>query len=498
MNDFFISAMLLGALSTGDGQPFWATANRYGLMPDNGFALGVVDFRRPLNGSADAGIGNGEAASLRGGFEWQAGVSLACALESRDGGVSAVPAIDELYGGIRWKALRLDAGMMHREREFLGSDPSLGSISSTEGHVIESNNARTLPGYRLVLEPWYIPYTRKHLSISGVWGDYLTTDSRYMQDALVHRLRGYLRYDIVPGLYAQLGLDHYTLWAGSNQTGGKMDASFKNYFRIVSFSDGSAEDSVLDKMNKLGDHGGSEQLRIGWERDGRGITFQYEKPYADKGSMKHYNLPDGIYSLNYSFADKDRWVSDIMLDFHYTKWQSGTIQVSKHDDQGNLLPPDQRPKGTVVGGDNYFKNGDYKSGWTHYGRGICAPLFFTGYGPDGVWTIRSNRHKAVNLGLSGKFFREYPYRLMLTAGEYYGTYHEPYIAPSSWGSGWKWWKKNTIDKGLFQFSAGLDGAVRIKSGRLPGRLSLTYGIYADFGKVLPHNVGAVAGISIAL
>ena len=200
MNDFFISAMLLGALSTGDGQPFWATANRYGLMPDNGFALGVVDFRRPLNGSADAGIGNGEAASLRSGFEWQAGVSLACALESRDGGVSAVPAIDELYGGIRWKSLRLDAGMMHREREFLGSDPSLGSISSTEGHVIESNNARSLPGYRLTLEPWYIPYTRKHLSISGVWGDYLTTDSRYMQDALVHRLRGYLRYDIVPGL----------------------------------------------------------------------------------------------------------------------------------------------------------------------------------------------------------------------------------------------------------------------------------------------------------
>ena len=489
--------MLLGALSSGDGLPFWATANRYGLMPDYGFTLGVVEARHDFE-AADAGVGNGAAVALRKGFEWQGGISLACALESKDGRISAVPAIDELYGGIRWKPLRLDLGMMHRQSEFMGSDKALGSISSTGGHLIESNNARTMPGYRLVLEPWYIPYTRKHLSISGVWADYLTTDSRYMQDALVHRLRGYLRYDIVPGLYVQAGLDHYALWAGSNPVGGKMDASLKNYFRIITAQGGTSDDSVWDKMYKLGDQGGAEQLRIGWEREGSSITFQYEKPYSDKSSMKHYNIPDGVYSLNYSFADKDRWLSDIMLDFHYTKWQSGTIQVSNYDDQGNLLPPDQRPKGTVVGGDNYFKNGDYRSGWTHYGRAICAPLFFTGFDPDGVWSIRCTRYRAVHLGLSGKFFRSYPYRLMLTAGEYYGTYHEPYIAPSSWGSGWKWWQKNTIDKGLFQFSAGLDGSIRIKAPRLPGRLSVIYGIYADFGKVLQHNVAATAGVSFAL
>lgn len=486
--------MLLGALSSGDGLPFWATSNRYGIVPDNGFALGVVEARRPFT-AGDAGIGNGAAVALRNGFEWQGGVSLACALESRDGGVSAVPVIDELYGGIRWKALRLDAGMMHRTREFLGSDPALGSISSTEGHVIESNNARTMPGYRLVLEPWYVPYTRKHLSISGVWGDYLTTDSRYMQDALTHRLRAYLRYDIAAGFYVQAGLDHYTLWAGSNPNVGKMEVNLKNYFRIATGQSGTAEHSILDQQNKLGDHGGAEQIRIGWDGDGRSITFQYEKPYADKGSMKHYNIPDGIYSLNFSFADKDRWLSDIMLDFHYTKWQSGTIQKSDYDDQGNLLPPDQRPKGTVVGGDNYFNNREYMSGWTHYGRAICAPLFFTGMGPGDVISVRNNRHKAVHLGLSGKFFRTYPYRLMLTAGEYFGTYREPYLPPSSWTSGWKWWQKNTIDKGLFQFSAGLDGSVRIKAERLPGRLSAIYGIYADFGRLLEHNVAATAGIS---
>ena len=505
--------MLLGALSSGDGLPFWATSNRYGLMPDNGFALAVVDARRPYeirrdsfvaqrapwNDGCDAGIGNGAEAALRQGFEWQCGVSLAAALEGKDGGVKAMPVLDELYGGIRWKPLRFDAGMMHRSREFLGADPLLGSLSSTEGHVVESNNARTMPGFRFSLEPWYVPYTRKHLSVSGVWGDYLTTDSRYMQDALVHRLRAYLRYDIVPGLYVQAGIDHYALWGGSNPEKGSMPVTFANYFRIATGRSGVAGSSnLIDQQNTLGDHGGAEQLRIGWEREGRSITFQWEKPYADKSGMRMDNFPDGIYTLHYSLAGKDCWLSDILLEAHYTMWQSGTVQQKETDDEGNLLPYEEWSKLNVVGGDDYFNNREYKSGWTHYRRGICAPLFFTGPYLEGIPGFENNRYKALHLGLGGKFFRKSPYRLMLTAGEYYGTYRQPYLPPSSLRSGWNWWEKNTIDKGLFQFSAGLDGSVKLKAGRLPFAMSVIYGLYADFGKLLQHNVAATAGIRINL
>ncbi|MBO6045056.1 MAG: hypothetical protein J6P69_04305, partial [Bacteroidales bacterium] len=53
MNDFFFSLMLLGALSGGPGQPlpFWATANQWGLMPENQGGLALVQARTEFDSS---------------------------------------------------------------------------------------------------------------------------------------------------------------------------------------------------------------------------------------------------------------------------------------------------------------------------------------------------------------------------------------------------------------------------------------------------------------
>ena len=491
MNDFFVSAMLLGALSSGDGRPFWATANQNGLMPQYGISLAMVNAKGGNFAGSRVGMAREDASRA---FRWQSGVSLAAALEAKDGSLKVLPVLDELYGGIRWKQLGLDAGMMHREREFLGSCEALGSLSVSEGHVVESNNARSMPGYRLVLEPLAIPWTGGRLSISGVWGDYATLDNRFMDGALVHRLRGYLRYDITSNLFVQLGLDHYAVWGGSNKEMGSMPVSFKNYLRIATGRGGTAENSLMDRQNTLGDHGGAEQLRLGWKNPGKGygIVFQWEKPYADKSGMRMDNFPDGIYTLHFSFDDKDRWVSDILLEAHYTMWQSGTIQEKLEDEEGNLLPPEERAKLKVNGGDNYFNNDAYRSGWTHFGRGICAPLFYAGINPRfGERAIRSNRYKALHLGIGGKLLRKAPYRLMLTAGEHYGTYAYPYVGESSWMSGLHWWELGKKDEGLFQFSGAFSGLVPIKGG-----FAVNYGLYADFGKVLSHNLGLSLGCSM--
>ena len=42
MNDFILSLMLMGALSTGESLPFWMTSNQYGLMPEHNGALALV------------------------------------------------------------------------------------------------------------------------------------------------------------------------------------------------------------------------------------------------------------------------------------------------------------------------------------------------------------------------------------------------------------------------------------------------------------------------
>lgn len=346
MNDFFVSAMLLGALSTGGTLPFWAVSNQGGIMPDNNGALAVIQAYKTFDETKT--------------FQWQAGVSLAANWQPNDPlnpeSSPFHPMVDELYAGARWNVLRADLGMMHREREFLGADKNLGSLSVNEGHIIESNNSRAMPGYKLVLEPWAIPFTGKHVLISGVWGDYKTIDDRYMKDALVHRLQAYLTYDSRNHFYVRIGLDHYALWGGTGPKGQTMDINFKNYLRICTGRSAGSDGTISDQINCLGDHGGAEELRMGWRYDDFDVTFQYEKPYSDKSGMRFNNLPDGAYTLHFSLKDKDRWVSDVLAEFHYTMWQSGAKHEAETDADGNVIP--WHPGFNIFGGDNYFTNGE--------------------------------------------------------------------------------------------------------------------------------------------
>ena len=101
--------------------------------------------------------------------------------------------VDELYGSIKWKPFTLDVGIKHRDNDFMGASYSLGSLSVTGGHLVETGNARSMPGYLVSMDPVAVPLTRKHLWIYGAYGDFATTDNRYVKDALVHRTRIGLR-----------------------------------------------------------------------------------------------------------------------------------------------------------------------------------------------------------------------------------------------------------------------------------------------------------------
>ena len=485
MNDFFFSMMLLGALSTGGSMPFWAVSNQNGVMPANSGALALVQAYKPFDETKT--------------FQWEAGASLAGTWQPvapEDPSSSPIHAmVDELYAGARWKVLRADVGMMHREREFLGSDPRLGSLSVTEGHIIESNNARTMPGIKLTLEPWAIPFTNDKLWIQGIWADYKTLDqNRYVKGALVHRVNGFMRWDVTKRFYVQFGLDHYALWGGTPpESAIPVKVTFGNYIRIATGRSAGADGSKSDQMNVLGDHGGAERLRMGWRGDAYDITFQWEKPYADKSGMRFNNIPDGVYTLQWSLKEKNRWVSDALLEFHYTMWQSGTLHEDECDENGNQINWHEHKTLNIFGGDSYFTNGEYRSGWTHFGRGICGPLFFTG-SRGGVRQVVNNRYKAVHAGVSGKLFRFAPYRLMLTFSDNYGTYYDPYVpGPTTWGTGWNWWEPNTIDKGLKQFSAAFTGYVPFEITN-HSTIDMVYGVYADFGKVLTNNFGVTIGV----
>ena len=467
MNDFFITLLLLGTMSGGPVLPFWAQAGQYGRMPDSSGGMVLVQVQKPFDDSRD--------------FQWSWGVGLTY-------NTSSSVYVDEYYLSGRWKALTLDAGLKHREMDFMGASSSLGPLSVTGGHLIESGNTRAIPGYRLSLAPVDIPFTNGHLALYGFWGDFKTLDKRWVQGALVHRGELFLLARIGEHLEVHAGLDHYALWGGVS-----MDANWDNYWRVVTGSHASPNGSRSDQINVIGDHGGSECFKFKWSEDAWSLLFQHDIPYNDRSGMRFNNFPDGVNTLHFSWAQKDRWISDILYEFHYTRNQSGPLHEKETDAEGNVIPWHRGMH--IAGGDNYFNNGEYKSGWTYYGRTIGLSLFFPTGTLNGSWNpsnlvlgIENNRIRAHHMGLSGQLFRRMPYKLMLTYSQNYGTFTKPYAGESAWGKPWGTVKETP----LWQLSTALIGEVPAPFGL--GWMHLAYGIYADYGQVLPSQFGATLGI----
>ena len=476
MYDFFATLMLLGALSSSGSLPFWATAGQYGLMPEASGTLALVQARTAFN-EADT-------------FQWRWGVSLAACTYNDDldpGSSPWHPMVDELYFSARWKALTLDVGQKRRTLDFMAADPSLGSLSVTGGHIMESGNARAMPGYLITLDPVAVPLTNHHLWLYGAFGDFATQDLRFVAGALVHRTQVGLRGDIGDRLRLHFLLDHYAMWGGTHPEHASMPVSLENYLRVLFGRPAGAVGAMTDQLNVIGDQRGGELLKAEYLGDGWTLTAQHDIPYDDGSGMGLQSFPDGVNTLSFSWKDKDRWVSDIVYEYHYTMYQSGPINRER---DGDLFPD-----GKTTGGDDYFNNGEYRSGWTHFGRPIGEPLFFPVGTRAGSWSpalvtkgVENNRLKAHHIGLSGKLFCSWPYRLMLTWSRDYGTYWVPYKGESAWAKPW-----GTVhETPLHQCSACFNGL----TGPLFGLAGLTgsYGVYADWGEVLPRSFGAMLGL----
>lgn len=475
MNDFGLSLMLLGALSSSPQVPFWATANRHDLMPRSSGATALLDLR-----TSGSGAGN---------LSWSAAASLALRSDSYAGG-DFFPA--ELYGSLGWKALSLDIGIRHREKDFLASSPLLGSVSSTSGNVAMSGNARSMPGAALNLSPVDIPFTGGRLRLSGSFGDYVTTDNRIMKGALVHNTRIYLlggfgRFEL------KAGLDHYAMWGGENGTH-VMPVTLANYLRVVSGRAAGMDGTKSDRMNVIGNQFGAESISIGYDGDGWKAEFRHDIPYDDKSGMKFQNFPDGVNTLGFSFDDQERWVSTVVYEFHYTRYQSGPIHDREVDGHGD--PIEWNPSLNFIGGDNYYNHGEYRSGWTHYGRCFGNPFFFAKGTRSGSWSpelcegIENNRLRAHHIGVSGMLFRRYPYKLMLSYVQCYGIYSAPYEGPSAWGRAWG----SVREVPARQFCSALQCVIPLaRTG-----LSLLPEVYYDHGEVLPGGPGVSLGIRWSL
>jgi len=480
LDGLIVSLLLLGAGSSSGELPFWATANQFGLMPQYNGAMARLNAHTEFDESKT--------------FQWRAGLSYAgnAQVENGNGTLCGAGILDEFYGSCRWKMFTVDLGIKHRDRDFLAAgDDALGSLSATSGNLAWSSNTRSLPGYSITLSPLAVPFTGGHFCIYGRYGDYKMLDTRYVQGALLHNMQVGLLFHIGERLDFRLALDHYAYWGGVNPTEGEMPVTFENYLRMATGRSAaqSSNADARDKVNVLGDQRGAELLRFDWRGDGWTATFQHDIPYDDGSGMGFQNFPDGVNTLHFGWNDKNRWVSDILCEYGYTLWQSGTW----HDDlvDGKIV---------VLGGlDNYFNHEGYQSGWTYFGRTIGLPLFYPKGTRDGSWRqggltlgVENNRFSFWHFGISGRLFRTAPYKLLFTMSSNYGTYPEPYDGESQRYRQWGTVRETPVR----QFSSAFAGEVPAAFGL--ERITLHYGLYADFGKVLRNCFGATLGIGVKI
>lgn len=469
MNDFFISLLLVGALSNAGSMPFWSYANQFDVMPRTSGCSAILQAGMPYDESHT--------------FQFHWGLSAGIRYDSFDR-----PAFlpDEGYAGFRWKKLDFDLGIKRPTMDFMGSSPALGSISATGGNLIFSGNSHSMPGYCITIRPIDIPFTKGHLQIDGKFADYIMPDLRFEEKALAHNTAVDLIGN-VGNFSIRIGLDHWSMWDGSG---------IGNYFRMLVGRSAGEDGTKSDRMNVIGNHLGAEKISISYKGKGWKAELRHDIPYDDKSGMIFRNFPDGVNTLNLSFDDKNRWVSDIAYEFHYTMYQSGPIHDSEVDEDGNPRP--WEPGLNYTGMDNYFNNGGFPSGWTLFGMTIGTPLFFPKGTRDGSWCggtaptkgVENNRIKAHHLGLSGKLFKRIPYRLMATYSLCHGLYSTPYAGDSAQGKPWG----SVNETPLRQFSAGITVEVPI----LRSGITLFPGIYFDHGEVLKQSFAATLGVKLDL
>lgn len=453
------------SIGTGDYLSFWQRTYEGGYMPYT------------FSGLATAGTGVSYYADN--GLYFEAGTHLVGSYvtdkNAREDKISGL--VDRLYVSGGWKMIHLDVGMKPRIRE-------LGDLSLTGGNITYSGYARNFPGINLWTD--WIYFEKGHwFGIRGNFAHYELMDNRWTQRTMVHNKSLAFKFALGRKVDLEVGLDHWAQWGGVSRDLGQRPSSFKDFVRVVFARQGGADATASDQQNALGNHLGREYVRLKWKAEPFDMTFQYDMPFEDgRGMVKIQNAPDGVYTLMFSFRDRKALVTDLLYEYVHTTWQSGDVhdrpateeEMTGSYDNAYWQDPDDFYYGRIVigGKDNYFNNGEYKSGWTNHGQTIGLPLLLPNApGEDGVTMgVVNNRVRAHHIGVKGNLWK-IPYSFRSTLSSNWGKFHN--------ASG------SIFETKPWQLSLALE----VELGRQVTDLPLTFamGVYGDVGELYQNSVG---------
>ena len=419
-------AQVTGA--TGDHNPLWLNANKYGLSSlkkGNGYVR--VGAFRSLDNDADRE------------WRWGAGADIAVA-----GGFTSTLVVQQAYGELQWLKGLLTVGSKQQPMELKNQELSTGS--QTLGV-----NARPVPSVRLSLpEYWTVPYTKGWIGVKGHIAYGMTTDdgwqkdfthqaSDYTEHTKLHTKAGYLRIgkEDKP-VSVELGLEMACQYGGTSFVDRgqgimplKNEDGIKGMFRSLIPSGGDVPEGLY--ANASGNHLGSYLARVNMDYDDWYLGLYADHFFEDHSQMFFidydgygkgeefnkkkdnrwfiYDLKDMMLGAELKLKHFD-WLNDIVVEYLYTKYQSGPVY---HDRTPN--------ESTHIGGrDNYYNHYLF-TGWQHWGQVMGNPLYRSPlYNDNGQIAVQNNRFVAWHLGLSGDPLDNLHYRVLATYQKGWGTY----------------------------------------------------------------------------
>ncbi len=374
-------------------------------------------------------------AYIKGGFSYQNKISkdiyynLGVDLVGRTSESSSF-FVEQLYGELGYKFLLLSIGPKERYTSMLDKELSSGNFGF-------STNALPIPEINLSMPAFTaLPFTKEILKIKGDFMVGKATDDNYVLsrvapkenyiiDVLYHRMSFWFSLEDPKQhfpLTFMFGFEHDAQWGGTKWMNNRgwmpMPHSFSDFIRIVLGESGDQNATESDQINVLGNHLGTYNIKFGYKHKDFTLGLYKQHYFDDNSGMEYANWRDGIWGAE-CFFNNQPYLKKIVLEYINTTNQSGPLHFLNQD----------IPNSRGGGADNYYNNGDYIIGWSHWGRVIGNPLITsTEYnGAQNGLYLKNNRVKALHLGLSGDISPNLSYRTLFTGMYAWGTMGFPFL-----------------------------------------------------------------------
>lgn len=322
--------------------------------------------------------------------------------------------ITQLFGELKYRQSFLCVGMKTRNSGIVDENLSSGDLT-------RSNNAAPIPGVAIGFIDFVdIPFTNGWVQINGELMYGRMMDSGFKKREFNHYSgveainlwynykRCYFRTNPDKNFHVTVGMQASALFGGTTYFygNGRLISTDARGFHVKDLLQAFFPREGGEAYYE-GGHLGSWDLRAVYKfRSGSRLNAYFEWPWEDGSGIGRMNGWDGLWGLQYDFAQSGIVTKALVEYLDFTN-QAGPIHYAPDDN------PESTMTGHTSGSDDYYNNGFYGA-YTNYGLSIGSPFLVAPlYNRDGMLSYLHNRARGFHAGIEGNPTDRIFYRLMV-------------------------------------------------------------------------------------